>query len=193
MNGEIFIVGNYNQLKLMSRRWGGGDWVDLLSYYTIWIDKNWYKIVSLPHEDQMKFSQTWLKNNSKWYNSEYNKMKAVNNLNPPTDDSDMDLEPLQPDYEPGYDDMIELRSETLPEDIKVWLFDLSTNFSEKDVERLVKMRSIYLELLTHEKVLWDLYFSQMMTMRNISEKLNLPLTSVHLMINDLKTKIKELV
>ena len=195
MNGEIFIVKNYGRLKLMSRRWGGGDCIDLLSYYTIWIDRNWIRLVNLPHDDQMKFSQTWLKNNSKWSNSEYNKMKAVNNLNPVTDndDSDVNLEPIQKDYEPGYDDMIELRSETLPEDIKIWLFDLSQNFSEKDVGRLVKMRAIYLELQTHERVLWDLYFTQMMTMRDISYKLKLPLTSIHLMIAELKTKIKELV
>ncbi len=195
MRGEVFIIDNYKQLKLMSRRWGGGDWVDLLSYYTIWIDKNWLRLVNLPHDDQMKFSQTWLKNNSKWNNSEYNKMRAVNNLNSVTDndDSDVNLEPLQIDYEPGYDDMIELRSETLPEDIKIWLFDLSQNFEEKDVERLVKMRAIYLELQTHERVLWDLYFTQMMTMRDISGKLKLPLTSIHLMIGELKTKIKELV
>jgi hypothetical protein len=195
MNGEIFIVSNYTQLRLMSRRWGGGDWIDLLSYYTIWIDKNWTRLVNLPHDDQMKFSQTWLKNNSKWSNSEYNKMRAVNNLSSMTDNdnSDINLEPLQVDYEPGYDDMIELRSETLPEDIKIWLFDLSQNFGEKDVERLVKMRAIYLELQTHERVLWDLYFTQMMTMRDISSKLKLPLTSIHLMIGELKTKFKEIV
>ena len=189
MRGGDFITDNYTELKVMSKRWGGLDWVDLLSYYTIWIEKNWPRMILLPHNDQMRFSQTWLKNNAKWYNSEYNKSKVVNNLQSPTDDEGDNLEPLY-DTEPGYDDMIELRSESLPEDIKVWLFDLSQNFPERDVERLVKMRYIYLQLQTHEKVLWDLYFTQMMTMRDIGDKLKLPLTSVHIMIGELKQKIK---
>ena len=190
MRGGDFITDNYIELKVMSKRWAGLDWVDLLSYYTIWIEKNWPRMILLPHNDQMRFSQTWLKNNAKWYNSEYNKSKVVNNLQSPTDDEGDNLEPLY-DTEPGYDDMIELRSEALPEDIKVWLFDLSQNFPERDVERLVKMRTIYLQLQTHERVLWDLYFTQMLTMRDISDKLNLPLTSVHIMISDLKIKIKK--
>jgi predicted DNA-binding protein YlxM (UPF0122 family) len=52
------------------------------------------------------------------------------------------------------------------------------------------MRKIYLTLDTHQRVLWDLYFSQMLSMRAIGKKLDLPLSAVYNMVVELKSEIK---
>ncbi len=198
MNGGQFLEDNYKELTTMSKRWGGSDWSELLSYYTIWLNKNWFvKMNPIPHVDQMRFSQSWLKNNSKWWNSEFNKLRAVNN-NAGTREEDDEFgfdesQIVDDDERFEYNDMIELNAEPLPDDIKSWIIDIHSNFSEVESEKIIKIRSIYLQLPTHEKVLYDLYFTNMLTMRQIGHKLDLPLTSVFMMINELKEKIKGLV
>jgi predicted DNA-binding protein YlxM (UPF0122 family) len=52
------------------------------------------------------------------------------------------------------------------------------------------MRKIYLTLDTHQRVLWDLYFSQMLSMRAIGKRLDLPLSAVYNMVVELKSEIK---
>jgi DNA-directed RNA polymerase specialized sigma subunit len=85
---------------------------------------------------------------------------------------------------------IEVTCETDREDIKEFMLDLNKRFSEFDVNRIMLMRKIYLTLDTHERVLYDLYFSQMLSMRAIGKKIDLPLSAVFNMLNDLKIKLK---
>ncbi len=117
---------------------------------------------------------------AKWSNSEFNRTYLVNNLPENWEIDDV-----------GEDDMIEVMCESDREDIRLWMIDLHRNFSERDSERLMKLRECYLELDTHERVLWDLYFQQMMSLRDIGKKLDLPHMSIYSMINELKKKIKE--
>jgi DNA-directed RNA polymerase specialized sigma subunit len=86
---------------------------------------------------------------------------------------------------------IEVTCETDREDIKEFMLDLNRRFSEYDVNRIMLMRKIYLTLDTHQRVLWDLYFSQMLSMRAIGKKLDLPLSAVYNMVVELKAEIKK--
>jgi DNA-directed RNA polymerase specialized sigma subunit len=85
---------------------------------------------------------------------------------------------------------IEVTCETDREDIKEFMLDLNKRFSEYDVNRIMLMRKIYLTLDTHQRVLWDLYFSQMLSMRAIGKRLDLPLSAVYNMVVELKSEIK---
>ena len=176
-----WIEENYKFLELWAKRWSPENWGDLLSHYVFYLEKNWSKFSQMPDDEQrLKFTQTWFKNNVKWSNSEFNASISVNNL----------PEGWEPPEE-EYDDLIELRSEMMRGDISDWMFDLHTNFEPLEVERLMKLRQIYLELATHNKVLYDMYFSGMMTMRQIGIKLDLPLSAVFTMITELKNELKQ--
>jgi DNA-directed RNA polymerase specialized sigma subunit len=115
----------------------------------------------------------------KWDNSEFNREIRVNNFEEEWSMSDEEV-----------DEFLEVTSETNRQDIKDWLVDLHRNFDELSCQRLINIRKIYLDLNTHEKVLYDLYFTQMLSLRDIGKKLNLPHMSVWSMVNDLKQKIK---
>lgn len=179
MNGDLWIKNNYTFLETWSKRWSPEDWANLLSLYCIYIHSNWSKFSAIPdNEERIRFSQTWMKNQVNWYNSDFNKTLRVNNL------------PEQTEVVDGeYDDLIELKSEVVRDDIKDWLIDLNQNWNDLEIDRLVKIRKIYLTLPGHQKVLYDMYFSNMLSMRDIGKKLDLPLSAVYNMIKELKEKI----
>lgn len=175
-----WIDDNYKFLAKWSKVWAGENWGDLLTHFTFYLHKNWAKFSLIPDgEQRLKFSQTWFKNNTKWSNSDFNVSITVNNLPEGWE---------TPEKE--YDDLIELKAEMMRGDISDWMYDLHTNFSQLEVDRLMKLRQIYLSLATHDKVLYDLYFSNMLTMRQIGVKLDLPLSAVFTMVSELKKKIK---
>ena len=178
---QIWFTNNYTIISMWSKRWSHEDWPELLSQMAIYLNKNWIRFSQIPDgEQRIKFLQTWMKNQVTWYNSDFNKTLRVNNL-----DEQVEI------YDSEYDDLIELKSEVLRDDIKEWLLDLNQNWSEVEIERLVKIRRIYLGLPSHQKVLYDLYFTQMMSMRDIGKKIDLPLSAVYNMIKELKEKIIE--
>jgi DNA-directed RNA polymerase specialized sigma subunit len=166
---------------MWSKRWSHDEWPELLSQMAIYLNKNWPRFSQIPDgEERIKFLQTWMKNQVAWYNSDFNKTLRVNNLPEQTEIVDAE-----------YDDLIELKSEVVRDDIKDWLIDLNQNWNDLEIDRLVKIRKIYLTLPSHEKVLYDLYFTKMMSMRDIGKKIDLPLSAVYNMIKELKEKIKE--
>jgi len=180
MTYSIWVTNNYDFLKQWSKRWSKNNWSELLSLYTIYLEKNWMrKMENIPQIERIKFTQTWFKNMVKWDNSEFNREIRVNNFEEECSMSDEEV-----------DEFLEVTSETNRQDIKDWLVDLHRNFDELSCQRLINIRKIYLDLNTHEKVLYDLYFTQMLSLRDIGKKLNLPHMSVWSMVNDLKQKIK---
>lgn len=164
---------------MWSKRWSHDEWPELLSQMAIYLNKNWSRFSQIPDgEERIKFLQTWMKNQVNWYNSDFNKTLRVNNLPEQTEVVDVE-----------YDDLIELKSEVVRDDIKDWLIDLNQNWNDLEIDRLVKVRKIYLTLPGHQKVLYDMYFSNMLSMRDIGKKLDLPLSAVYNMIKELKEKI----
>jgi hypothetical protein len=177
MTWDKWVSDNYQFLELWARRWSPNDWADLISHYCEWLNKNWDKFSKIPDgEERLKWTQTWMKNMVKWKNSDFNKIMRI---------MASDLEPS----EEAYDDLLEVKSETSREDITEWLVDLHETFTEDQIKKIVRLRGVYVMLMTHEKVMWDLYFTNMMSMRQISAKLNIPLSSIHMMILELKEKI----
>ena len=180
MNGSKWIEDNYTFLETWSKRWSPNYWDELISFYCLYIDSNWAKFSAIPDdEERLRFTQTWLKNNVGWRNSDFNKAIRVNSM-----DEEYDIR------EEAEDSFIEVTCETDRQDIKEFMLDLNRRFSEYDVNRIMMMRKIYLTLETHEKVLYDMYFTQMLSMRAIGKKVDLPLSAVFNMLNDLKIKLK---
>jgi DNA-directed RNA polymerase specialized sigma subunit len=179
-NWQIWFTNNYALISLWAKRWSPEYWSEMLSQMAIYLHKNWPKFSQIPDgEERIKFLQTWMKHQVTWSNSYLHKELRVNNLG-----EELDI----PDKE--YDDLIEIKSEILRDDIKDWLIDLNQNWSDLEIDRLIKIRKIYLTLPSHQKVLYDLYFTKMMSMRDIGRKIDLPLSAVHSMIKELKEKIR---
>lgn len=126
-----------------------------------------------------KFCQTWMKNNVRWKNSDFNKSIGVNNFDEQCEDDDN-----------IYEEEFDVLAEDLSEDVKDFIIDLNRRFSEVEAGRIILIRQIYLTLASHERVLYDLYFTQMMSLRQVAAKLQLPLSAVHNMVIDLKKKIQ---
>jgi len=180
MLGGDWVKDNYQFLETWSKRWSPEYWDELISFYCLYIHTNWNKFSAIPDdEERLRFTQTWMKNNVGWSNSDFNKAIRVNSMSEEYDIPEV--------VELSF---IEITCETDREDIKEFMLDLNKRFSEYDVNRIMMMRKIYLTLETHEKVLYDLYFSQMLSMRAIGKRLDLPLSAVFNMLNDLKNKLK---
>lgn len=180
MRGHDWVEKNYKFLEIWSKRWSPENWDDLISTYCIYIDSNWTKFSAIPDGTQrLQFTQTWMKNNVKWYNSEFNKTIRTNNL-----PEEFEIK------EEGEDEYLDVYCESDREDIRDFLLDLHRNQSEHNVNRILLVRRAYIQLPTHDKVLYDLYFTQMMSLRDISSKLDLPLSAVHNMMTELKNKIR---
>ena len=183
MTHSHWINTNYCFLEKWCKHWRPDEWAELLSQYVIYLNTKWDKFDSIPDgNERLKWSQKWLRDNSKWTNSEFNKEVRINNL-----PEEWVIEDC------GEDSLIEHIIESDRPDIRLWIRDLNLNFSELEVERLMRIRGIYLRLDTHEKVLYNLYFDNMLSMRDIASKIGLPLSAIHIMIGDLKKKIKSLV
>jgi hypothetical protein len=182
MTYQDWISNNYLFLQKWSRIWcvNNDDADELLTLFTIYLSSNWQKYLDMPNNNErIKFTQTWLKNNVKWSNSEFNRLKRVNSHEEEWEQKD----------DKTIDDLIEVRCENSREDIIDWLIDLNRNYTEHQVDKLVKLREIYLQLNIPDKVLWDMYWTNGLSLRDIGKKLDIPHLSVWTMIKELKEKI----
>jgi hypothetical protein len=180
-NWQTWLTHNYKTLSTWSKRWHPTEHGELISFMTLYLEKNWSQFSTIPDGiERIKFLQAWMKNNVKWKNSDFNKSIRVNNFSDEFTIADIET-----------NDFLDIKSEDLPENIKDWIIDLNRRFGEIDVDRIVMIRSVYLKLKPHEKALYDMYFTQMLSMRSVATKLNLPLSAVYGMILDLKKKLIE--
>ena len=175
-----WVTDNYEFLQKWCQNWGRDNWSDLLSHYVIYLHKNWAKFSNIPDgKERLRFTQTWLKNNSRWRNSEFNKEMIVNNLGEQFTIKDEEE-----------DNLLDVYCESDRMDIKMWMLDTYKEFGEERGNKIMEMRKIYLTLDTHERVLYDLYFTNMKSMREIGTDLSIPLSAVFNMITELKEKIR---
>jgi len=179
-NVELWFNKNYHWIIRLAKRNSPVEWGELITHFWLWLTKNWSKFSQIPDGDEkQKYVNKWFGNQVRWSSSDYNKSLSVNNI--PEEFNIPDLED-----EGIYDVCIDADTS----DVKEWLLDISRRFPEQSVDRLILLRKIYLELSTPSKVLYDLYFTQMMSMRDISKKIDLPLSTIYNMIVELKIKIK---
>ena len=188
----MWIEENYKVIAMWARRWHPEEWRELIAFMTFYLQKNWVKFSLIPDgEQRIKFLQTWMKNNVKWQNSDFNKSIAVNNLGIEYYSNE------EWDFEGGsrvqaYEETFDVIAEDMSDDVKAFIIDLERRFSEAEVEKIIMVRKIYLTLPSHEKVLYDLYFTKMLSIRGVAKQLDLPLSSVHTMILQLRKKIQDL-
>ena len=180
MNNNEWIKINYKFISKWAFIWEPDRAHELISLLCIYLNKKWHKIEHLPQNEKEAFINQWLKNNSRWTNSDFNK------LNKCYDELDL-ASPDKPQ-----DDFLEIKGEYINQELKHFIIDLKENYNEEQVEKILKIREIYLKLDLHEKVLYDLYFTNMLSMRKIAKKIDIPVNSVYNMITDLKKKIKDL-
>lgn len=75
--------------------------------------------------------------------------------------------------------------------MKEWLKDTTDKWGEVRGNNLIKLRYVYLNNLTvTEKVLYDLHFTEGLSIRKISKQLDLPISATYQMVSNLKIKIK---
>lgn len=192
-NWQIWLTANYKIISFWARKWHPKDWRELLAYLALYLEKNWVKFSLIPDgEQRIKFLQAWMKNNVRWENSEFRKANDVNHLeedyinfwtNNPEKIEHILCQPTVIDYT--------VIAEDISFEVKEFIIDLKNNYSENEVNKILKIRQIYLTLNTHEKVLYDLYITQMMSIRGVARQLNLPPSAVYGMINELKKKLIE--
>ena len=181
LSWQQWLEKNYRIISYWARRWHPEEWRELLAFMTFYLEKNWHRFSKIPDgEERIKFLQTWMKNNVNWSNSEFRKSIAVNNF---TEEFDFGDEIL--------DDNLDIRAEDVGDDVKDFIIDLHRRFSEEEVLKIISVRKVYLTLQSHEKVLYDLYISEMLSIRGVAKRLNLPMSAVYGMINDLKKKIND--
>jgi hypothetical protein len=180
-NWQLWLNKNYKTISFWAKHWHREEWRELLAFLTLYLQKNWSKFSKIPDGDErIKFLQTWMKNNVRWQNSDFNKSIGVNKFD---DEWEIQSETFEEPYE--------ILAEDLPDDVKEFIVDLDRRFTEIEVRQIIVIRKIYLTLPSHERVLYDLYFTQMLSLRQVAKKLQLPLSAVHNMVTDLKKKIKE--
>ena len=184
MDVNTWINKEYKMLSRLSKNWTSEHWRDLITHYYIYLSKpkNWSKFEPLPEEEKIKFTQKWMSNSVKWTNSDFSKSLRVNNLDDEYDISEVEVE---------NDTAMYIKSEDIDDTVKDWLCDLHNNWGEEQIIKLVKVREMYLsKMKTEDRVLYDLTYTQEMTLRDISRKINIPLTSVFLMVKNLNEKIR---
>jgi DNA-directed RNA polymerase specialized sigma24 family protein len=179
---SVFIQNNWTFIKKWSKIWGHENWNDLVVNLTLYLDKDWKKFSLLKTDDEkIKWIQAWMRNQTKWSNTQFNKdIRLISG----SEEWDFSSE--------GVDsNSIEIGAEEADERVKDWIIDLNRRHSDLDCTRLIKIRKIYLTLPSHEKVLYKLYFEEMKSLRDIAAQLRLPLSAVHNMMLELKNKIKD--
>jgi len=180
-NWQQWLNDNYKIISYWARRWHPEEWAELIAFLTFYLEKNWSKFSLIPDgNDRIKFLQSWMKNNVKWSNSDFRKSIAVNNFN---EEWDTEGEAI--------DDNLDIKAEDIGDDVKEFIIDLHRRFSEVEVMKIISVRKVYITLQSHEKVLYDLYITQMLSIRGVAKRLNLPMSAVYGMINDLKKKIND--
>lgn len=177
---QKWISENYNQLEYWAKRRDFLNWSDLLTHLTLHLEKNWSTFNLIPDDKKIAWCQGWYKNQVRWLNSKHNvdvfgDEKAGSSFIEFKTEIYDEVEVIE------YDDLCDYTHEEL-----LWIDDLS----DSDIQKIRKIKSIYLQLSNEEQVLFDFYFKDMMSQRQIAKKINIPLSAVYNMLKALKTKIK---
>jgi hypothetical protein len=173
---KTWITMNYPKLETICLKIDKDLGYDLLSHFCEWLNDNEEKFMIIADDDKIKYVYRWMLNQKKWYNSSFSKKYKML--------SSRDEITIQ---DKGYNqnsDIIDY------DDYNDWIKDIVNNYDEEDAKKIIKMREIYLKLSTIDKVAYDLYFTNMMSMRDIAAKLDIPLSAVYGIIKNLKIKIK---
>lgn len=181
MTWQIWLSNNYAVIAMWSKRWHAEEHGELVSLLSLYLEKNWSKFSLIPDDVQrIKFLQVWMKNMTRWSNSEFNNGIRVNNLPEVFDITD---------YES--DDSLDILAECASPALRNYIIDITNEFGEEGAKKILLVKTVYDTLPTQLKVLYDLYITKNMTIRGIAKLLDIPNSSVYNMVNNLKKEIKK--
>jgi hypothetical protein len=175
-----WISENYIQLEYWAKRRDFNNWSDLLSHLALHLEKNWSTFETIPDDKKVAWCQGWYKNQVRWMNSKHNVdifgdehcgatfIEFKTEIYDQFDEVDFDL----------------ICDHTFDE--RLWIDDLS----DEQIWKIKKIKKIYLTFTNEEQILFDLYFKDMLSQRQIAQKINIPLSAVYNMLKTLKIKIK---
>lgn len=108
------------------------------------------------------------------------------------DDASEDFKKLRVSDLLSYTDLrIESDCEMNTQYTKDLLIDLKNNFSDDQIDKLISIELIQHRLTTPERLLFDMYFNQQLSGREIARKAKLPRNAAINMVNSLIKKIKQ--
>lgn len=163
---------------------------DLLTHLCLYFeDGHWHKFNQMPEPDKRKWVRAFFRNQVKWSNSPVSRENKTNSLTQEQIDW----------FENAYDTPdnshieIEVGAEDTNQDIKEWITDCQLQFGETKTEKLLQIRLIFRKYLNlPEQILYGLYFEELLTHRQIAQRLKIPLTSSFFMVKKLENKLIEL-
>jgi RNA polymerase sigma factor (sigma-70 family) len=180
MTWQQWLSENYTTLEYWSKRRDFTNWSDLITQLTLHLQKNWTTFNLIPDDKKIAWCQGWFKNQVRWLNSKHNVDVFGDELGGRTF-MEFKTEIFDCEEEEDFDKNCDYTDEE-----RLWIDDLS----DSQISKIKKIKLIYKGLSNEEQVLFDLYFKEMLSQRQIAEKINIPLSAVYNMLKALKTKIK---
>lgn len=177
---SIWITTNYTQLEYWAKRRDFNNWADLLSHLTLHLEKNWTVFNSIPDDKKIAWCQGWYKNQVRWLNSKHN-VDVFGDEKGGTTFMEFKTEIYDEVVDLDFDLICDYTDEEL-----LWIDDLT----EKEIYKIKKIKKFYHSLSNQEQILFDFYFKDMLSQRQIAKKINIPLSAVYNMLKALKLKIK---
>jgi len=171
---------NFELLVYWAKRRDFLNWSDLVQNLIIHLEKNWSWFSAIPDGKKIAWCQGWYKNQVLWLNSKHN-IEIFGHDRSKGTDLEFKAEIYDIVQDCNFDDIIDFGEEL------VWWTE---EFSDLQISRLKKIEEIYSTFGPEEQVLFDLYFKNGLSQRDIAKKINIPLSAVYNMLKTLKTKIK---
>lgn len=185
---DQFISDNYTDLKRIAKQSTHLP-MDLISYYYIYLKRiGWVKIEKLTHNEKIRFSKTWLKNTSKWSNTPFADLREVNNLI----EVNGEFDPFRSNIviDESVYDKIMIGAEDTSDNIKEWLMDMTSEYGD-DVDKLILIKYHYHHSLDlSEQILFDLVYTEMLSTRQVAQRIKIPHTSAYLLVKALEKRLQ---
>lgn len=175
-----WISNNYTELEYWAKRRDFNNWTDLLTQLTLHLEKNWQIFVLIPEDKKIAWCQGWYKNQVRWLNSKHNVDVFGDEVGGKTF-MEFKTEIFDSEDDGDFESLVDYTPQE-----RLWIDDLTS----EQISRVRKIKTIYKSFSNEEQVLFDLYFKDMLSQRQIAQKINIPLSAVYNMLKALKTKIK---
>ena len=216
---DLYFRDNYKNLKtkclriVTSKKWPSKnikvDSGELLSFLTLFIYENISQMERYSQEEFSNFCTVYLNSQWTWRNSEFRRslrdihkgkdvMRDFNNDNNNNSEKENYGQSFHSEiFNPilklneSQEDSWENISMDAPERIKTYVKELYNQGIRDHALMKVCAALMTREMLEfHEKSLFDLYFIEDMTTRQIAERCKIPTTAVHHLLKDMKNKIR---
>jgi RNA polymerase sigma factor (sigma-70 family) len=184
---DEFINSNYTKLVSTAKKYGANcedatEIVSMLYEHLIYNPHKWQPDKALQFSNKFIYNQINLKN------SDFNRLKMdgfKNSSNCHTPHVSIQEAP-EINYEQNYD----LICENINKHTIDWLNDNIIIYGKEKAEMLAKIEIAKSNLDIYERILFNKYFDNQLSMRDISEQTRLPLSTIHQLIKNLIEKIK---